>query len=70
MTTISFCEGRSKWEEDMSKICAWCGAVLRIGVGLGIVPTSHALCQGCHEELQTALSTNGLRPGDGKPRPH
>lgn len=54
----------------MSKICAWCGAVLRIGVGLGIVPTSHALCQGCHEELQTALSTNGLRPGDGKPRPH
>lgn len=45
----------------MGKACAWCGAVMRVLVGTS-VPSSHALCQGCLEDLRTALSTNGLRP--------
>jgi len=49
-------------EEDMGKACAWCGAVMRVLVGTS-VPTSHALCQGCLEDLKTALSSNGLRTG-------
>jgi len=46
----------------MGKACAWCGAVMRVLVGTS-VPTSHALCQGCLEDLKTALSSNGLRTG-------
>jgi hypothetical protein len=52
----------------MGKTCAWCGTVLRTIGGPSINQTSHALCQGCLEELQSALSTNGLRPGASKPR--
>ena len=47
----------------MGKACAWCGAILRVLVGTS-VPTNHALCPGCLEDLRTALSTNGLRPTD------
>lgn len=47
----------------MEKRCAWCGVVLRTIPGSGISTTSPALCQGCLEELQAALSTNGLRTG-------
>ena len=51
----------------MGKSCAWCGVVLRTISGPGITTTSQALCQGCLEELQTALSTNGLRTGEPTP---
>jgi len=51
----------------MGKTCAWCGTVLRAMSGPSISTTSHALCQGCLEELQTALSTNGLRAENSKP---
>ena len=44
----------------MSKICAWCSALLGGFPGTAI-PTSHALCPGCLDELQSALSSNGLR---------
>lgn len=44
----------------MGKTCAWCGTVLRGIVGTS-VPTSHALCSGCLEELQSALSQKGLK---------
>ena len=50
----------------MGKTCAWCGIVLRTITGPAITTTSHALCQGCLEELQTALSSNGLRAGESK----
>lgn len=51
----------------MGKSCAWCGVVLRTISGPGITMTSHALCQGCLEELQTALSMKGLRTGEPTP---
>lgn len=44
----------------MGKTCAWCGTVLRAISGTAI-PTSHGLCQGCLDELQSALSSSGLR---------
>jgi len=44
----------------MGRMCAWCGTVLRGSRGRG-VPTAHALCSGCLEELQSALSANGLK---------
>lgn len=44
----------------MGKMCAWCGTVLRGFTGTA-VPTNHALCSGCLEELQSALSENGLK---------
>ncbi len=44
----------------MGKTCAWCGTVLRALTGTGMA-TSHALCSGCLEELQTALSASGLK---------
>jgi hypothetical protein len=56
-------------EDVMGKACAWCGAILRVLVGTS-VPTSHALCQGCLEDLKTALSSNGLRAGGQSPHSH
>jgi len=53
----------------MGKACAWCGAILRVLVGTSM-PTGHALCQGCLEDLKTALSSNGLRPGGHERRLH
>ena len=53
----------------MGKACAWCGAILRVLVGTS-VPTSHALCQDCLEDLKTALSSNGLRAGGHTPHAH
>ncbi|HPG28552.1 MAG TPA: hypothetical protein PLW10_23170 [Myxococcota bacterium] len=50
----------------MGKSCAWCGTVLRVVSGSAI-PASHALCQGCLEELQSALSTKGLRRSEATP---
>lgn len=50
----------------MRKTCAWCGIVLRTVSGAAISTASHALCLGCLEELQTALSANGLRTGAAK----
>ncbi len=44
----------------MAKTCVWCGALLR-AISETAIPTSHALCQGCLGELQSALSSNGLR---------
>lgn len=51
----------------MGKSCAWCGTVLMTMSGPSISTMSHALCQGCLEELQTAGSTNGLRTETLKP---
>jgi hypothetical protein len=53
----------------MGKACAWCGAVLRVLVGTSL-PTNHALCQGCLEDLKTALSTHGLRPSERSHESH
>ena len=54
----------------MGKTCAWCGTVLQTISGPAIGTTRHALCQGCLQELQTALSSNGLRTGERKrPKP-
>jgi hypothetical protein len=44
----------------MGKTCAWCGTLLRAISGTAI-PTSHALCQGCLDELSSALSSNGMK---------
>jgi hypothetical protein len=44
----------------MGKTCAWCGTLLRATSGTAI-PMSHALCHGCLDELQSALSSNGLK---------
>lgn len=54
----------------MGKTCAWCGTVLRTITGASITTAAQTLCQGCLEELQTALSTNGLRPGKDESPPH
>lgn len=53
----------------MGKACAWCGTILRALVGTS-VPSAHALCHGCLEDLRTALSTHGLRPSDRGNHPH
>ena len=54
----------------MGKTCAWCGTVLRTISGSTIATTSQVLCQGCLEELQSALSTNGLRTSESQPPAH
>ena len=46
---------------DMGKACAWCGTGLQPVAESGMATTSHALCRGCLAELQSALSSNGLR---------
>jgi hypothetical protein len=50
----------------MGKTCAWCGTVLRTITGTAI-PTSQALCQGCLDELQGALSSSGLKGAATEP---
>ena len=45
----------------MGKICAWCGTVIRVATGHSM-PVSHSLCGSCLDELQQALSTQGLKP--------
>lgn len=51
----------------MGRTCAWCGTLLRAVTGPSIATTSNALCQGCLDELQSALSANGLKPQDDRP---
>lgn len=55
----------------MGKTCAWCGTLLRAISGTTI-PTSQALCQGCLDELESALSSRGLDVDPSQPRttPH
>ncbi|MEM9175150.1 MAG: hypothetical protein AAGC67_07935 [Myxococcota bacterium] len=48
----------------MGKTCAWCGRVLQTMSGPPAPAPSQALCRACLKELQSALSTNGLRTGD------
>lgn len=50
----------------MGKSCAWCGAILQSITSPAVNTRSDALCSGCLEELQTALSTNGLRSRESK----
>jgi hypothetical protein len=52
----------------MGKACAWCRTVLQMISGPSISTKSHSLCAECLEELQSALSTNGLRTGEDKKR--
>lgn len=44
----------------MGRVCAWCGTVLRRCSGPG-APVTHAICEGCREELCDALWRSGLR---------
>lgn len=51
----------------MAKTCAWCRAVLRPpdeAMGAKTVPMGRGLCARCHEDLQSALAANGLKPSD------
>jgi hypothetical protein len=43
----------------MGRICAWCGAVIRLTSG-SARPWSHGLCPGCQEDLRAALLSCGL----------
>ena len=47
----------------MGRICAWCGAVIRLTSG-GARPVSHGLCPGCYEDLRAALLSSGLHQTD------
>ncbi len=46
----------------MGRVCAWCGAMLR-GISIS-VSVSHALCDGCLEDLRESLPSNGMHVGD------
>jgi hypothetical protein len=51
----------------MGRVCAWCGMILR-ACAPGAA-ASHAICDGCLEELRSALARSGLRMRAGEPAP-
>jgi len=52
--------GLCHWEVDMGRFCAWCGSVM-LGFAATRTPSSHAICSGCVEELESSLAGVGLR---------
>jgi len=44
----------------MGRFCAWCGSVM-LGFAATRTPSSHAICSGCMEELESSLAGVGLR---------
>jgi hypothetical protein len=51
----------------MGRICAWCGAVIRLTSG-SAKPLSHGLCSSCQEDLRAALRSQGLQPAQAVAR--
>lgn len=44
----------------MGRFCAWCGSIM-LGFTSARSQSSHAICSGCVEELETSLAGVGLR---------
>lgn len=44
----------------MGRFCAWCGSVM-LGFAASRTQSSHAICSGCVEELESSLAGVGLR---------